>query len=119
MSVLHEVNEILKIFCPYLVAGVAVLILYWTSGQRFSTFKVRETFFCDFIAVTYGAITVLQVMGYENGIRLLERTQPYALIVGLPSIPVALILSQFFRWDDFLSNALLKFVAKDQNRDRQ
>lgn len=55
-----------------------------------------------FITVTYGAITVIQVMGYDDGIRLLERTEPLALVVGLPSIPVSLISSQFFRWDDLL-----------------
>lgn len=51
IAVLHELNEIIKVFCPFLVAGLAVVILYWTS-------------------VTYGAITVLQVMGYDDGIRL-------------------------------------------------
>ncbi len=52
-------------------------------------------------------------MGYDEGIQLLERTQPLALIIGLPCIPIALVLSQFFRWDDILSNILLKFIEKD------
>lgn len=64
-----------------------------------------------FLTVTYGAITVLQVMGYEDGIRLLERTQPLALIIGLPSIPVTLVLSQFVKWDDILSNIILKCIG--------
>lgn len=58
--------------------------------------------------MTYGAITVLQVMGYDEGMMLLERTQPLALIVSLPSIPVTLVLSQFFRWDDMLLKCLGK-----------
>lgn len=96
VAVLHELNEIVKVFCPYLVAGMAVVILYWTS-------------------VTYGAITVLQVMGFDDGIRLLERTQPLALIIGLPSIPVSLILSQFFKWDDMI----LSCIGKEPYTQRQ
>ncbi|XP_037044183.1 E3 ubiquitin-protein ligase MARCHF5-like isoform X2 [Bradysia coprophila] len=94
VSILHEVSEVIKVCCPFLVAGVAIVILYWTS-------------------VTYGAITLLQVMGYNDGMRLLERTQPLALIVGLPSIPVALILGQFFKWEDSLSNSLLQLTGPD------
>ncbi|KAG4074132.1 hypothetical protein HA402_014337 [Bradysia odoriphaga] len=94
VSILHEVSEVVKVCCPFLVAGVAIVILYWTS-------------------VTYGAITLLQVMGYDDGMRLLERTQPLALIVGLPSIPVALILGQFFKWEDILSNSLHQLTGPD------
>lgn len=32
VHVIHEINELLKVFCPFLVAGIAVVILYWTSG---------------------------------------------------------------------------------------
>lgn len=61
--------------------------------------------------MTYGAITVLQVMGYDDGMKFLETTQPLALVVGLPSIPVTLILGQFFRWEDML----LKYLGKESS----
>lgn len=77
----------------------------------FLSFEVNCIETLHFVTVTYGAITVLQVMGYEDGIRVLERTQPLALIIGLPSIPVALVLSQFLKWDDILSNIILKCIA--------
>lgn len=89
ISILHEVNELIKVFCPFLVAGIGVVIIYWTS-------------------VTYGAITVLQVMGYDDGMRLLERTQPLALVIGLPSIPVTLIMSQFLKWDEMILSCIGK-----------
>lgn len=70
------------------------------------------------LTVTYGAISVLQCMGYEDGMRFLEGTQPLALIVGLPSIPVTLILSQFFKWDEILSNTILKCMGKEPYSNR-
>lgn len=83
IAVLHHINELIRMSCPFLTAGLGVVILYWTS-------------------VTYGAITVLQIMGFDDGMMLLERTQPLALIAGLPLIPVGLILSQIFKWEDMI-----------------
>lgn len=91
--------------CCYIVLDVRFTIF---------AFKVKFMITLAFITVTYGAITVLQVMGYDDGMRLLERTQPLALVVGLPSIPATLILSQFFRWDDIL----LKCIGKEPYSNR-
>lgn len=83
VGVLNEINELIKRFCPFLTAGIAVVALCWTS-------------------ITYGAITVLQVMGFNEGMSFLENVQPFALMMGLPAIPVSLIMSQMIRWDDLI-----------------
>lgn len=116
VSILHEVREGIKVFCPFLVAGVAIVILYWTSGRIpfYLSWKSSMKKENVSIAVTYGAITLLQVMGYDDGMKLLERTQPLALIVALPSIPVALILGQLIKWEDILSNSLLQFIGPNR-----
>ncbi|KAI8035180.1 E3 ubiquitin-protein ligase MARCHF5 [Drosophila gunungcola] len=54
-----------------------------------------------FSAVTYGAITLLQMAGYENGMRLLQE-DPTLLMILLPAVPTVLLLGRMIRWDDTL-----------------
>ncbi|XP_044317031.1 E3 ubiquitin-protein ligase MARCHF5 [Drosophila rhopaloa] len=65
--------------CPYLAAGVFMCCVYWT-------------------AITYGAVTVFQVVGQRRGLELMENE--VFLLVGLPFIPVGLVLSRLVRWED-------------------
>ncbi|KAH9526940.1 hypothetical protein DERF_000995 [Dermatophagoides farinae] len=51
-------------------------------------------------AVCYGAFTIMQVLGKENGKIVIEQSDPLVLLVGLPSIPLALLLSKLIRWED-------------------
>lgn len=39
-------------------------------------------------------------MGQENGLELMESADPLMLLVGLPTIPVALILGKLINWED-------------------
>lgn len=64
------------------------------------------------LAVTYGAITVLQVMGHDEGLDILERTDHIFLMVALPAIPVCLGLGRMVRWEDYI----LRYL---QNRQRK
>ncbi|XP_044263607.1 E3 ubiquitin-protein ligase MARCHF5 [Tribolium madens] len=73
----------------FLAAGIAASAIYWTG-------------------VTYGAITVMQVIGHKEGIDLMEQADPLVLLLGLPSIPVALILGRLVCWED----AVLKFMRR-------
>ncbi|KAH8356144.1 hypothetical protein KR200_001175, partial [Drosophila serrata] len=68
--------------CPYLTAGVFFGCVYWA-------------------ALTYGAFTVVQIMGQKRGIELIEDWCPYVFII-LPGIPTVLILSRFVRWENFV-----------------
>ncbi|EEC11316.1 E3 ubiquitin protein ligase MARCH5, putative [Ixodes scapularis] len=53
-------------------------------------------------AVTYGAVTVMQVLGHKQGLSVMEQADPLFLLVGLPSIPVVLVLARMVRWEDYL-----------------
>lgn len=51
---------------------------------------------------SYGLISIIQVMGYEDGRRLIEEADPLLLIIGLPVIPVGLILAKLIKWEEFI-----------------
>ncbi|XP_054168724.1 E3 ubiquitin-protein ligase MARCHF5-like isoform X2 [Oppia nitens] len=78
---------------PFLTVTCIMGSIYWT-------------------AVSYGAITVMQVIGQEEGKSLMESSDPLMLLVGLPSIPVMLILSKFIRWE----NQVLKLWRKNHHK---
>lgn len=41
-----------------------------------------------------------QVVGYQEGMGVMEQADPLVLLVGLPTIPVFLILGKMVRWED-------------------
>lgn len=92
-DVLEALDTIIRRSSPFLAAGVFVGSLYWT-------------------AVTYGAITVLQVLGHNEGLEILECTDHIFLMVALPAIPVCLVLGRMIRWEDYI----LRYL---QNRQRK
>ncbi|KAH8283825.1 hypothetical protein KR054_002579 [Drosophila jambulina] len=105
---LEAMDNLIKRLSPFLAAGFFVGSLYWT-------------------AVTYGAVTFLQVnlkllitlsdylakrtrhlqiVGHENGMSIMEAGDPLVLLIGLPAIPVGLVLGRLIRWED----ALLRLI---------
>ncbi|MCL4127969.1 UNVERIFIED_CONTAM: hypothetical protein GTU68_064230 [Idotea baltica] len=93
MWFLDRVDAFIYKVCPFVAAGVVVGALYWT-------------------AVTYGAITVMQVVGYQEGMSLMEQADPLLLLVGLPTIPIFLILGKMVRWEDKVLRLLRSSVRK-------
>lgn len=92
-DVLEAIDTLVRRSSPFLAAGAFVGSLYWT-------------------AVTYGAITVLQVLGHDEGLTVLECTDHIFLMVALPAIPVCLVLGRMIRWEDYILRQL-------QNRQRK
>lgn len=78
----HVENSINKI-APVTAAGVVVGSLYWS-------------------AVTFGAVSVMQVLGHQEGLRVMESADPLFLFVALPTIPLGLILGKMVRWEDYV-----------------
>ncbi|KAJ8917756.1 hypothetical protein NQ315_005207 [Exocentrus adspersus] len=87
---LDTVDSFIYKGCPFLAAGIVVGAIYWC-------------------AVTYGAITVMQVIGQKEGLSIMEQADPLVLLIGLPAIPVALVLGKMIRWED----AVLNFIRKN------
>lgn len=68
---------------PWAAGGIVVGSLYWT-------------------AVTFGAISVMQVMGHKQGLEIMEKADTLFLLVGLPTIPFGLILGKMIPWEDWV-----------------
>lgn len=77
------IEKFLSKSCPFVAGGILVGSVYW-------------------IAVTYGAVTVMQVLGHKEGLSLMERADPLFLLIGLPTIPVMLVLSRLIRWQEMI-----------------
>ncbi|XP_063236676.1 E3 ubiquitin-protein ligase MARCHF5 isoform X2 [Bacillus rossius redtenbacheri] len=93
VAVLDAIDNMMFRVCPFVAAGFVVGSLYWT-------------------AVTFGAITVMQVAGYKEGLAAMETTDPLVLLVGLPTIPVSLVLGKMVRWED----SVLHFLRRHSHR---
>lgn len=41
-------------------------------------------------------------MGYDEGKRIIEEADPLLLVIGLPVIPITLVLAKLIKWEDFI-----------------
>ncbi|XP_063166978.1 E3 ubiquitin-protein ligase MARCHF5-like isoform X1 [Candoia aspera] len=92
---LQQVDRVLSKVSPFAAAGIVVGTLYWS-------------------AVTYGAVTVMQVVGHKKGLDVMERADPLFLLMGLPTIPVMLVLGKMIRWEDYVLRVWRKYSSKLQ-----
>ncbi|XP_068429716.1 E3 ubiquitin-protein ligase MARCHF5 isoform X2 [Clinocottus analis] len=90
---LQQVDQALSRISPFAAVGVVVGTVYWS-------------------AVTYGAVTVMQVVGHKKGLMLMERADPLFLLMGLPTIPVLLVLGKMIRWEDAVVRLLQRYCCK-------
>ncbi|XP_052463321.1 E3 ubiquitin-protein ligase MARCHF5 [Carassius gibelio] len=92
---LQQVDRVLSRASPFAAAGVVVGTVYWS-------------------AVTYGAVTVMQVVGHKKGLDVMERADPLFLLMGLPTIPVMLVLGKMIRWEDYVVRLWQRHSSKLQ-----
>ena len=90
---LDSIDSIVVRVCPFMAAGIVVGSIYWT-------------------AVTYGAVTVMQVVGQNEGMTVMEKADPFVLLFGLPMIPMALIVGKSLHWED----AVLNFMRRHSHK---
>ncbi|XP_034941034.1 E3 ubiquitin-protein ligase MARCHF5-like [Chelonus insularis] len=91
--VLDTIDGVIFRVCPFIAAGIVVGSIYWT-------------------AVTYGAVTVMQVVGHKDGLTMMEQADPLVLLVGLPTIPIMLVLGKMLRWEDQALSLLRRHACK-------
>lgn len=91
--VLDTIDGVIFRVCPFIAAGIVVGSIYWT-------------------AVTYGAVTVMQVIGHKDGLKMMEQADPLVLLVGLPTIPIMLVLGKMLRWEDQALSLLRRHACK-------
>jgi E3 ubiquitin-protein ligase MARCH5 len=52
------------------------------------------------------------VLGHKEGLNVMEKADPLIMLIGLPTIPVMLMLGRLIRWED----AVLKFWRKHSTK---
>ncbi|CAH2984977.1 unnamed protein product [Chilo suppressalis] len=93
VALLDAMEEITHKICPFIAGGVLLGSIYW-------------------IAITYGAVTVMQVVGHREGLEMMESADPLVLLVLLPTIPVTLISAKMYNWEDSVLLFLRKYCQK-------
>ncbi|XP_046850762.1 E3 ubiquitin-protein ligase MARCHF5-like [Xenia sp. Carnegie-2017] len=83
LTLIENVDGIINRLSPVATAGLLVGSIYWS-------------------AVTFGAVTIFQVLGQKTGLRVIEESDPMVLFIGLPTIPLTLILAKMIRWQDYV-----------------
>ena len=53
-----------------------------------------------------------QVLGHKEGLNVMEKADPLFLLIGLPTIPVMLILGKMVRWEDYILRLWRKHSPK-------
>ena len=53
-----------------------------------------------------------QVLGHKEGLNVMEKADPLFLLIGLPTIPVMLILGKMVRWEDYILRLWRKHSSK-------
>lgn len=91
--VLDTIDGVIFRICPFIAASIVAASIYWT-------------------AVTYGAVTVMQVVGHKDGLAMMEQADPFVLLVGLPTIPIMLVLGKMLRWEDQALSLLRRHACK-------
>ena len=91
--ILDKIDGVIFRVCPFVAASIVVGSVYWT-------------------AVTYGAVTVMQVVGHKDGLTMMEQADPLVLLVGLPTIPIMLVLGKMLRWEDQALSLLRRHACK-------
>lgn len=59
-----------------------------------------------------GVFSWVQVLGHKEGLNVMERADPLFLLIGLPTIPMILILGKMVRWEDFFLKLWRKHSSK-------
>ncbi|KAL4231600.1 E3 ubiquitin-protein ligase march5 [Mactra antiquata] len=93
ISVMEGLDRIVNKLCPFAAFGIFAGSLYWTM-------------------VTYGAVTVMQVLGHKEGLSVMEGSDPLVLLIGLPMIPSMLILGKMIKWEDYILKLWRKHSPK-------
>lgn len=54
------------------------------------------------------------MVGHKKGLDVMERADPLFLLMGLPTIPVMLVLGKMIRWEDYAVRLWQRHSAKLQ-----
>lgn len=74
----------------------------------------RMALSCPFLSTLLLSLLVPKVVGHKKGLDVMERADPLFLLMGLPTIPVMLVLGKMIRWEDYIVRLWQKHSTKLQ-----
>ena len=85
VAVLDSGDLFIQKICPIITGGACVGSMYWTI-------------------LTFGAVTLMQTVGHDKALIIMDKTDPLLLLISLPLIPVSLVIGQMIRWEETVSS---------------
>ncbi|NWS33834.1 MARH5 ligase, partial [Polioptila caerulea] len=128
-------NSTARVACPqcnaeYLIVFPKLGTLIWVHGTSVMALQClnQVSQACPFVTLSSRVRTVRifqealpvalfllqQVVGHKEGLDVMERADPLFLLIGLPTIPVMLILGKMIRWEDYVLRLWRKYSNKLQ-----
>ncbi|NXH07862.1 MARH5 ligase, partial [Loxia leucoptera] len=129
-------NSTARVACPqcnaeYLIVFPKLGKLIWVHGTSVTTLKCLKQVSQSCPSVTLlvtqscrvrifqeallvALFLLQQVVGHKEGLDVMERADPLFLLIGLPTIPVMLILGKMIRWEDYVLRLWRKYSNKLQ-----
>ncbi|NWY26305.1 MARH5 ligase, partial [Pheucticus melanocephalus] len=128
-------NSTARVACPQCNAEYLIVFpklvgkLIWVHGTSIMTLKCLKQVSQSCPSVTPGRVRTVrifqeallvalfllqQVVGHKEGLDVMERADPLFLLIGLPTIPVMLILGKMIRWEDYVLRLWRKYSNKLQ-----
>lgn len=119
--VLDLADRLISKACPFAAAGIMVGSIYWTA-VTYGAVTVMQVgrhsqlnwFHKHYLILKNLSMSISQVVGHKEGLDVMERADPLFLLIGLPTIPVMLILGKMIRWEDYVLRLWRKYSNKLQ-----
>lgn len=54
----------------------------------------------------------MQVVGQREGLAVMEQADPLVLLIGLPAIPIALVVGRMVRWEDTVLHFIRRYLSR-------
>lgn len=97
--------------CPFLAAGIVVGAIYWCA-VTYGAITVMQVHFLNLINYIVINKTNFKVVGQKEGLAVMEQADPLVLLIGLPAIPIALVVGKMVRWEDAVLHFMRRYIVK-------
>jgi len=113
---LNKLDKTTNQLCPFLAAGVVISTLYWSAASYGAITVMQVCYSSEYIYLFTVLIDLkcllFKVMGEQEAITMMEDTDPYMLLLMLPSIPLSLILGKTINWEETLLLLVQRFTSQ-------
>ncbi|KAJ6641617.1 E3 ubiquitin-protein ligase MARCHF5 [Pseudolycoriella hygida] len=109
--VLHFFQENSEEIHSRILAILAGVMVYWLLGSKFFFLKYSTTNQSRFFyTVSHGALTLLQVYGYDDGMEMLRGYSLFKICTFLPCITVFLLIGEYCELHQLIGNVINEYL---------